>query len=124
MRSGIVVGWLVQIGAAALFGVIYDVARLRRESVAVWATIYAVAWWIVGLFAVMPPPLQFAPWSADRDPALFQLAVAGLLAALSFGAALINPSGRARARRSARAAPPESAPGGRRRAPRRARRRR
>ena len=43
---------------------------------------------LVGWFAVMPPPLRFAPWAAAKDPALFQLAVAGLLACLAFGAAL------------------------------------
>src|SRR5205807_9922004 len=47
-----------------------------------------IAWWILGWFAVMPSPLRDAPWAAVRDPALFQLAVAGLLACLSYGAAL------------------------------------
>jgi len=87
-----VAGWLVQIAAAtalgALFGVLYTASGLRRESAATWSTIYGLAWWIGGWFAVMPPPLRFAPWAAVKDPALFQLAVAGLLACLGFGAAL------------------------------------
>jgi hypothetical protein len=86
------VGALVQIAAAtaigALFGVLYEAAGLGRESVAAWATLYAIAWWVVGWFAVMPRPLRFAPWEAVEDPALFQLAFAGLLACLGFGAAL------------------------------------
>jgi len=85
----LVVGGLVQIAVATaiggLFGVLYEAAGLRRESVAAWATIYGIAWWIVGWFAVMPRPLRFAPWEAVEDPALFQLAVAGLLACLGFG---------------------------------------
>ena len=72
----------------ALFGVLYTASGLRRESAATWSTIYGLAWWIGGWFAVMPPPLRFAPWAAVKDPALFQLAVAGLLACLGFGAAL------------------------------------
>jgi hypothetical protein len=87
-----VAGWLVQIAVVtvigALFGVLYAATGLRRESAAFWATIYGLAWWIVGWFAVMPPPLRFAPWEAARDPALFQLAIAGLLACLGFGAVL------------------------------------
>jgi hypothetical protein len=59
--------------------VLYTAAGLRRESAAFWATIYGLAWWIVGWFAVMPPPLRFAPWAAAKDPAL-------LLACLAFGA--------------------------------------
>ena len=58
---------------------------------------YGVAWWIVGWFAVMPPPLRYAPWEAVRDPAWFQLAMAGLLACLGYGAALagaFSPCGR------------------------------
>jgi hypothetical protein len=90
--DSLVVGWLVQIGAAAvigaLFGALYTACRLRRESAAWWATVYGIAWWILGWFAVMPSPLRDAPWAAVRDPALFQLAVAGLLACLSYGAAL------------------------------------
>ena len=90
--NSLVVGWLVQIGAAtvigALFGVLYTACGLRRESAAYWATVYGIAWWIVGWFAIMPPPLRYAPRAAVRDPALFQLAVAGLLACLSYGAAL------------------------------------
>jgi hypothetical protein len=35
----------------------------------------------------MPLPLRFARWAAVEDP-MFQLAVAGLLASLGFGAAL------------------------------------
>lgn len=90
--DSLVVGWLVQLAVAtaigALFGVLYTASGLRRESAACWATIYGIAWWIGGWFAVMPPPLRFAPWAAIRDPALFQLAVAGLLACLGFAAAL------------------------------------
>jgi len=96
--DGWVAGWIVQIAVAtvigALFGVLYSVFGLRRDSAAFWATIYGVAWWIVGWFAVMPAPLRFAPWAAIADPALFQLAVAGLLASLSFGAALAGASQR------------------------------
>ena len=40
------------------------------------------------LVAVTPSPLRFAPWAAAKDAALFQFAVAGLLACLAFGAAL------------------------------------
>ena len=87
-----VVGGLIQVAVAtalgALFGVLYDSAGLGRESVAAWATLYAIAGWLVGWFAVMPRPLRFAPWEAVEDPALFQLAFAGLLACLGFGAAL------------------------------------
>jgi hypothetical protein len=72
----------------ALFGLLYMAARLTRESAAGWASAYGLAWWIAGWFAVMPPPLRFAPWEAFEDPALCQLAVAGLLACLGFGAAL------------------------------------
>jgi hypothetical protein len=68
--DSLVSGWLVQIAVAtaigALFGVLYTAAGLRRESAAFWATIYGLAWWIVGWFAVMPPPLRFAPWAAAR----------------------------------------------------------
>ena len=49
---------------------------------------YGIAWWIVGWFAVMPPPLRYAPWEAVKDPALFQLAMGGLLACLGYGEAL------------------------------------
>jgi hypothetical protein len=90
--DGLASGWLAQIAAAmaigALFGVLYEVAGLRRESAAFWATVYGIAWWIVGWFALMPPPLRFAPWEAAEDPSLFQLAVAGLLACLGYGAVL------------------------------------
>jgi hypothetical protein len=90
--DSVLAGWLVEIAVVqalgALFGALYTAAGLRRESAAFWATIYGIAWWIVGWFAVMPPPLRFAPWAAAKDPALFQLAVAGLLACLAFGAAL------------------------------------
>jgi hypothetical protein len=90
--DSLVTGCLVQIALAtvigALFGLLYTVAGLRRESAAFWATAYGLAWWIVGWFAVMPPPLRYAPWAAVKDPALFQLAVAGLVASLGFGAAL------------------------------------
>jgi hypothetical protein len=119
--DGLVIGWVVQIAAAtvigALFGVLYTASGLRRESAAFWATIYALAWWVVGWFAVMPPPLQYAPWAAVRDPALFQLAVAGLLACLGYGASLAGGFtlfGRSEARRneelarSARAASPSN----------------
>jgi hypothetical protein len=86
------VGDLVMIAVStalgALFGRFYTSAGLRRESAAVWASAYGLAWWIVGWFAVMPPPLRFAPWEALEDPALCQLAVAGLLACLGFGAAI------------------------------------
>jgi hypothetical protein len=47
---------------------------------------YGIAWWIVGWFAVMPP--NVGTRRGSRDPALFQLAVAGLLACLGYGAAL------------------------------------
>jgi hypothetical protein len=90
--DSLVTGCLVQIAITtvigALFGLLYPVAGLRRESAAFWATAYGLAWWIVGWFAMMPPPLRYAPWAAVKDPALFQLAVAGLLAGLAFGAAL------------------------------------
>jgi hypothetical protein len=87
--DGLVGGWLVQIAVAtaigALFAVLYTAAGLCRESAAFWATIYGLGWWIVGWFAVMPPPLRFAPWAAAKDPAL-------LLACLAFGAALAGAS--------------------------------
>lgn len=90
--DSLVAGWLVQIAAAvvigALFGVLYTASGLRRESAAYWATMYGIAWWIIGWFAVVPAPLRFAPWAALRDPASFQLAVAGLLPCLGIGAAL------------------------------------
>jgi hypothetical protein len=117
-----VVGGLIQVAVAtalgALFGVLYEAAGLGRESVAAWATFYAIAWWVVGWFAVMPRPLRFAPWEAVEDPALFQLAFAGLLACLGFGAALAGAFtlfGRAAASRraarlqAARVAPPNGA---------------
>lgn len=101
------VGWLVLIAAGAaigaLFGILYAMLGLRRESAAFWATMYGIAWWVVGWFAVMPPPLRFAPGAAIKDPALFQLAVAGLLACLGFGAVLaaaFTLFGRARTQRS------------------------
>jgi len=90
--SNLVAGALVLIvvgtAVGALFGLLYAALGLRRESVAWWATLYGIAWWIVGWFAVMPPPLRLAPWHALADPLLFQMAVAGLLACLAFGAAL------------------------------------
>jgi hypothetical protein len=62
-------GWLVLMAAGlligALFGVLYWASGLRRESVAWWATLYGLVWW-----------------------ALFQLAMAGLLACLGYAAAL------------------------------------
>ena len=93
MGSGsFLVGGLIQVAVAtvlgALFGVLYEAAGLGRESVAFWATFYAIVLWVVGWFAVMPRPLRFAPWEALQDPALFQLAFAGLLACLGFGATL------------------------------------
>ena len=135
MRSeSLVVGGLVLIAVAtalgAIFGVLYEMAGRRRESVPFWATIYGIASWLVGWFAVMPPPLRFAPWAADEDPALFQLAVAGLLACVGFGAMLAGAFtlfGRDRAAKSdarvrtARAVAPSTAPrppaGARRRIP-------
>jgi hypothetical protein len=90
--SSLAAGGLVLIVVAtafgALFGVLYTALGLRRETAAWSATLYGIAWWIVGWFAVMPPPLRLAPWEALAEPALFQLAVAGLLACLGFGAAL------------------------------------
>jgi hypothetical protein len=79
---------MVATALGALFGLLYEVAGLRRESVAFWATIYGIVSWGLGWFAVMPPPLRFAPWAAGKDPVLFQLAVAGLLACVGFGAVL------------------------------------
>ena len=85
-------GWLVLMAAGlligALFGALYWASGLRRESAAWWATLYGLAWWAAGWFAVMPPPLKFAPWAATENPALFQLAMAGLLACLGYAAAL------------------------------------
>jgi hypothetical protein len=46
----------------ALFGVLYTALGLRRESAAYWATMYGIAWWIVGWFAVMLPQRRYAPW--------------------------------------------------------------
>ena len=90
--DGLVGGWLamgvVAVAVGALFGVLYAAAGLRRESAAFWATFYSLVCWIVGWFAVMPPPLRFAPWAALKDPTLFQLAVAGLISCLGFGAVL------------------------------------
>jgi hypothetical protein len=99
------VGWLVLIAAGAAIGALFGIAMLglRRESAAFWATMYGIAWWVVGWSAVMPPPLRFAPRAAIKDPALFQLAVAGLLACLGFGAVLaaaFTLFGRARTQRS------------------------
>src|SRR5439155_1685343 len=37
-------------------GVLYTASGLRSESAATWSTIYGLAWWIGGWFAVMPPP--------------------------------------------------------------------
>jgi hypothetical protein len=86
------IGWpvLMALGLiiGALFGILYAASGLRRESVAWWATLYGLALWAVGWFAVMPPPLRFAPWAATENPALFQEAVAGLLACLGYAAAL------------------------------------
>ena len=79
---------VVAVAVGALFGVLYAAAGLRRESAAFWATFYSLVCWIVGWFAVMPPPLRFAPWAALKDPTLFQLAVAGLLSCLGFGVVL------------------------------------
>jgi hypothetical protein len=88
----VVIGWLVQItvGAAlgTLFGVLYAACGGRRESAAFWAVLYGLVAWIVCWFAVSPPPLRYRPWAALRDPTLLQLAMAGLLACLGFGAAL------------------------------------
>lgn len=90
--NSLALGWLVLMAAGlvigALFGALYRVSGLRPESAAWWATLYALAWWVVGWFAVMPPPLRFSPWAAIENPALFQLAMAGLLACLGYGAAL------------------------------------
>ena len=90
--DGLVGGWLamgvVAVAVGALFGVLYTAAGLRRELAVFWATLYGLVCWIVGWFAVMPPPLRFAPWAALKDPTLFQLAVAGLLPCLGFGVVL------------------------------------
>jgi len=90
--SGVVAGWLVQVAVStaigALFGVLYTALGLHRETAAWWATLYGIAWWIVGSFAVMSPALRLAPWEALEDPARFQMALAGLLACLSVGTAL------------------------------------
>src|SRR5262245_61171348 len=48
----------------ALFGALYWASGIRRESAAWWATLYGLAWWVAGWFAVMPEPLRFAPWAA------------------------------------------------------------
>ena len=79
---------VVAVAVGALFGVLYAAAGLRRELAVFWATLYGLVCWIVGWFAVMPPPLRFAPWAALKDPTLFQLAVAGLLPCLGFGVVL------------------------------------
>jgi hypothetical protein len=85
-------GWLILMAAGlligALFGALYRVSGIRRESAAWWATLYGLAWWAAGWFAVTPPPLRFAPWAATENPAFFQLAMAGLLASLGYAAAL------------------------------------
>ena len=90
--DGLVEGWLamgvIAMAVGALFGVLYTAAGLRRELAVFWATLYGLVCWIVGWFAVMPPPLRFAPWAALKDPTLFQLAVAGLLSCLGFGVVL------------------------------------
>jgi hypothetical protein len=118
MRSGVAIGAGAGLtGGIVGAGVLSILGIKGRESSAFWATIYAIAWWIVGWFAVMPPPLRYKPWAAVRDPALFQLAVAGLLACLVYGAALAGGFtlfGRSEARnneelaRSARAVSPSN----------------
>ena len=60
--------------------------RLRLDSAAFWALFSGVAWWMVGWLMLLPPPLRLAPWTAIRDPSLVQIAVAGALAALGYGA--------------------------------------
>src|SRR5437660_9853369 len=70
--NSLVVGWLVQIGAAtvigALFGVLYTACGLRRESAACWATVYCMAWWSVRSFALMAPPRRYCPRAHVRAP--------------------------------------------------------
>jgi hypothetical protein len=118
MRSGVAIGAGAGLtGGIVGAGVLSILGIKGHEASAFWATIYALAWWIVGWFAVMPPPLRYKPWAAVRDPALFQLAGAGLLACLVYGAALavgFTLFGRSEARnneelaRSARAVSPSN----------------
>jgi hypothetical protein len=86
----ILVGWLVQLMAGivigAAFGVLFSALALRRESAAVWATIYGIAWWVVGWLVVLP--FRLTPWTAIGDPSRFQIIMVGLLACFGYSTAL------------------------------------
>lgn len=90
--NSLLVGWLIQLAVGtvigASFGILFGASVLQSESTACWATIYSIAWWIVGWFVVMPLPFRLTPWAAVENPSLFQIAVAGMLACLGYGAVL------------------------------------
>lgn len=88
----LLVGWLIQLGVGtvlgALFGILFTALRLRRDAGALWALGVGVAWWVVCWFFLLPPRLRHAPWAEISDPSQFQLAIAGMLAALGYAAIL------------------------------------
>ena len=90
--NSLLVGWLIVLAVGtvigASFGILFGASARRSESTACWATIYSIAWWIVGWFVAMPSPLRLAPLAAVEDPSRFQIAVAGVLACLGYGAVL------------------------------------
>lgn len=84
------VGWFVQLlistAMGAFFGVLFAALAKRPQSAAGWAVIHGIAWWIVGWLVMMPRAFRLPPWSPNPSP--FQIAVAGLLACLGYGAVL------------------------------------
>jgi hypothetical protein len=88
------VGWLIQlvlgVGMGALFGGLLAALAQDPESAPGWGVIYALAWWIVGWLVVAPVTLglrPFAPVTTTTDW-VRQIAIAGLVAHLGYGAVL------------------------------------
>jgi hypothetical protein len=88
----LVAGWVVQlvvgVGLGVLFGISFTALKLPLESVAVWALVSGVFWWIVCWFALMPQALRSPPWGPISDAYQLQVIVAGVLAALGYAAVL------------------------------------
>jgi hypothetical protein len=86
------VGWLVQLIVGVVMGALFGglLAGLGRdpESAPGWGVIYSLAWWIVGWLVVAPVTLGLRPFAPVMTDSLRQIAIAGLVAHLGYGAVL------------------------------------
>lgn len=87
-----VVAWLIQLVAGtvigAIFGGLFACFPADPSSASGLGAIYGIVWWVVGWLVVMPLALGLSPLAPVTTPSRLQVAIAGLLAHLGYGAVL------------------------------------